>query len=333
MRFSPKKPKRRCLRKLGLLVLALFVLLNIVSFFHAYNFTHVVPEGAGTPPPENLSVAQKVKVLFTGVTVSKIGNKRTPKDFDLSFEAKVIEHDGGKFSTPAWEIKTESATRTALMVHAYHSRREQLLPLAQFFASLGCDVVLVDLPGHGDSGENWTTLGYREADVVRDVFEHYRTASSRPIIIYGQSLGAAAALGAVSRHKIAPDGMILEMPYGSLVGTVRRRFELMGFPFSFPFAETMVFWGGVQHGYNAFKLAPVEYAKDVTAPVLLLGGGRDPRVTRETLEEMHRNLGGKKRLHHFEERVHEAFFESDTETYRELVKKFLEEDCTLTSDR
>jgi alpha-beta hydrolase superfamily lysophospholipase len=319
------------LRKLGLLVLALFVLLNVVSFFHAYNFTHVVPEGAGTQPPEKLSIAQKVKVLLTGVTVSKVGNKRTPQDVGLEFESKSIAHDGGKFSTPIWEITTPNSTRTVLMFHAYHSRREHLLPLAQFLASLGCDGVLADLPGHGDSAQNWTTLGYREADVVRDVFEHYRAASQRPIIIYGQSLGAAAALGAVSRHRIAPDGMILEMPYGSLLGTVRRRFELMGFPFSFPFAETLVFWGGVQHGFNAFNLAPVEYAKDVTAPVLLLGGGRDPRVTRETLEQIHKNLSGKKRLHFFEDRVHESFFESDAETYQKLLKRFFEVDLDRDS--
>lgn len=320
----PRQSKRRWLRNLGLLVLALFILLNVVSFFHAYNFTHVVSEGAGTQPPEKLTVAQKVKVLFTGVTVSKVGNKKSPQDVGLTCESTSIAHNDGKYSTPIWEIQTPNAVRTVLMFHAYHSRREHLLPLAQFLASLGCDVVLADLPGHGDSAENWTTLGYREADVVRDVFEHYRAASQRPIIIYGQSLGAAAALGAVSRHKIAPDGMILEMPYGSLLGAVRRRFELMGFPFSFPFAETMVFWGGVQHGFNAFTLAPVEYAKDVTAPVLLLGGGRDPRVTRETLEQIHNNLGGKKQLHFFEDRVHESFFESDAETYRELLERFFE---------
>jgi alpha-beta hydrolase superfamily lysophospholipase len=129
----------------------------------------------------------------------------------------------------------------------------------------------------------------------------------------------------VSKHDLKPDGLILEMPYGSLLDTVRRRFELMGFPVSAPFAELLVFWGGVQHGYNAFQLNPVAFASAVTTPTLLLGGSQDYRVSPEVLEQLGNNLAGPKRIQIFDNRGHESLFEAEPQQYEQLVQEFFQD--------
>jgi hypothetical protein len=44
---------------------------------------------------------------------------------------------------------------------------------------------------------------------------------------------------------------------------------------SFPAAQLLVFWGGVQAGFNGFSHRPAEYAKSVSCPVLFLHGEDD----------------------------------------------------------
>jgi uncharacterized protein len=298
------------------------VLLNGISFMHAYRFTHPVQDGRWTERPGRLEPVERAKILLTGVTVPKIPNRLSPAAIGREFTSITI-HGVDGVATPVWEVVTAGATCTVLMFHGYGSHKDALLPLADFLLGEHCDVVLADFPGHGDSPENWTTVGYREAGIVRDVYDHYRARSVHPLLLYGQSLGASAILGAVSRDGVSPDGLILEMPYGSLLDTARRRFELMGIPISFPFAELLVLWGGLQFGSNGFELNPVQYAKDATMPVLLLGGRNDYQVSPRVLNDIARNVVGGTETHIFENSGHEALLTAHPDEYQQVAREFL----------
>ncbi len=75
-----------------------------------------------------------------------------------------------------------------------------------------------------------------------------------------------------------PAALVLESPFDALLSTVVNRFALMGLP-AFPFAHLLVFWGGVQQGFNGFRHYPADYATEVRCAVLLLDGANDTRVT------------------------------------------------------
>ncbi|NJR40440.1 MAG: hypothetical protein HC781_18420 [Leptolyngbyaceae cyanobacterium CSU_1_4] len=85
------------------------------------------------------------------------------------------------------------------------------------------------------------------------------------MILYGASMGAVAVMRAVAIEKIEPVALILESPFDRLLNTVRHRFEVMGIP-SFPSAELIVFWGGVQLGIDGFNHNPVDYARSIDCP-------------------------------------------------------------------
>jgi hypothetical protein len=59
-----------------------------------------------------------------------------------------------------------------------------------------------------------------------------------------------------------------------LLNAVKSRLQAFGIP-SFPLAESIVFWGGVQHGFNGFDHNPVTFASRVKCPTLLLHGATD----------------------------------------------------------
>jgi alpha-beta hydrolase superfamily lysophospholipase len=64
----------------------------------------------------------------------------------------------------------------------------------------------------------------------------------------------------------------------------------MGLP-TFPAAQLLVFWGGVQQGFNGFRHNPAEYARSVKCPVLMMHGEHDSRVTVEQARNIFDNLG------------------------------------------
>ncbi|NTV65921.1 MAG: hypothetical protein HGA65_20620 [Oscillochloris sp.] len=69
----------------------------------------------------------------------------------------------------------------------------------------------------------------------------------------------------------------LEAVFDDLLTNTRHRFDALGLP-SWPAADLLLFWGGVQLGVNPFEHNPVGYARAVDVPVLLLYGEDDPWV-------------------------------------------------------
>ena len=309
---------------LFIVVLVGFVGLNGVSFMHAYRFTHVVDTGEKTTRPEDLSFIDKVMVLLTGVKVPKTANTRTPESDGHVYSAVIVVGDDS-LETPVWEISVQHPRRTVILFHGFSSKKSDLLSLSTMLLRHQTNIVLVDFPGHGDSSYVWTTLGYREADVVKAVFTQYSEISETPVFLYGTSLGAAAIITAIHRHHIQPDGVILEMPYSSLYETVKQRFTLMGFPVTFPFAELLVFWGGLQHGFNAFALNPGACAQAISCPALLLGGQLDERVPAESLERMAATMNGQTTFHIFPDAGHEPLFHASPAEYEQILTTFFGE--------
>lgn len=89
-----------------------------------------------------------------------------------------------------------------------------------------------------------------------------RSHFQSPIFLYGVSMGTAAMMKAVAQENIHPDAIILELPFARMLDAVRSRFREIGIP-PFPIAELAVFWGGIQHGFNAFSHNPVLYAEKI----------------------------------------------------------------------
>jgi uncharacterized protein len=149
--------------------------------------------------------------------------------------------------------------------------------------------------------------------------------ADRPVILYGASMGAVAVMRAVAIEGIKPAALILESPFDRLLNTVRHRFEAMGIP-SFPSAELIVFWGGVQQNIDGFHHNPVDYARQIHCPVLLLHGGSDRRVTIADATRVFDSLPGQKQWLLFPSaNGHGSLAADDGEQWREAVSRFLKD--------
>jgi uncharacterized protein len=313
--------KRRLRVGAGLVLLA-FVVLNAIAYRHVWTMTHFASSGIRTLKPEALTPLQKLKVLFAGVTLPRPINLQTPSDFEMPYENVSLTNSRG-IRLEAWRIRHPDSKGTVILFHGYGASKDILLPAARQFREQAYETLLVDFYGCGGSLGNETSIGFHEADDVLAAFQFARSQSLRqPVILYGVSMGAAAILTAVHRHRIEPEGLILECPFDRLLSTVQNRFRAMRLP-TFPSAQLLVFWGGFQQGYNGFEFNPADYMREVTCPVLLLHGERDPRVTLPQMNRLVQNMNASSRYKVFAGLEHQSYVEARPDEWHRCVEEFL----------
>ena len=340
--------KRKILRLLLWAFVSLFVLMNAVAFMQAYKFTHFSNSGAPkTKDARHLSFGEKMSALFFGIDNPRPEHLALPSQhFDTvrlpsnkmiecwsiirdsnRVAAKEEHHEvtegksrSGKKKAPPHVI--DSTRGTVILFHGYGGEKSSMLDKSDIFLQLGYNTLLVDFMGSGGSEGNQTTIGVKEAEEVMTCYNYLLAKGEQHIYLFGTSMGAVAILKAIRDYHLAPAGIIIECPFGSLYETTCARFRSMDIP-SFPMAGLLDFWGGVENGFWAFSHKPVEYAKSVTCPTLLLYGGKDEKVSMDEIDDIFVNLHGKKKLHVYEFAGHENYLRQYKQRWTEDVGHFL----------
>jgi alpha-beta hydrolase superfamily lysophospholipase len=305
------------------LVAVLFGLgVNGVAYLQARSMTHFSSGGPRTESPERLGVLATLGVVLFGVNVPRPQSTRTPADLDLSFDV-VSLRNRGVTTLEAWRIPADDYKPLVLVFHGYAANKATMLPAARALHDLGYGSLLVDFYGSGGSSGNDTSLGYMEArDVAAAVEYAGREWPDRKIVLYGFSMGSAAILRAIAVEGAKPDAIILEAPFDELLNTVKNRFYSMGLPAT-PFAEVLLFWGGVQWGFDAFAHNPVDYARSVLCPALILHGEADARVTSDQARRVAEAIGGQASFVPYSDLPHMLLIEARPTEWKRDVGAFL----------
>ncbi|HJX51609.1 MAG TPA: alpha/beta fold hydrolase [Polyangia bacterium] len=312
-----RKWKLPSLALLGLLVLVP----NGLAYVHARGMTHFVSSGERTPPPGQIPLLGKLRVLLLGVRIPHPVNTRTPEDVGLTFETRRFAGEAGDLE--AWLIPAEQAHGLVLLFHGYAGNKAELLEIASGFHDLGWSTVLTDFRGSGGSQGDRTSIGWNEArDVAATVRWAHEALHEPAPVLYGFSMGAAAVLRAVAFEGVKPRATIAEASFDRMLTTVQRRFHMMHLP-SWPMANLLLFWGGLQNGFDGFAHNPVDYAARIDCPTLVLQGALDALVTTREAQAIHAALRGYKVLHVFPDVGHEASLGASPEDWSAVVGPFL----------
>ncbi|MCB9616895.1 MAG: alpha/beta hydrolase [Sandaracinus sp.] len=163
--------------------------------------------------------------LASGVLASYVLTARTRPPFDepapVGHEAiRLHTHDG--LSLGAWWDERPRDRAAVVLLHGNGGSRSDLAAHAETFRSLGCSTLAVSLRAHGDSEGDHNDLGHSARwDVIAAVEWLRARDASRPVVVAGFSLGAAAALYA--SPDLDADGYVLAAPYADLRLATRRR--------------------------------------------------------------------------------------------------------------
>jgi alpha-beta hydrolase superfamily lysophospholipase len=310
--------KNKYYRKIGISLGLIFVLANIVAFSHAYKFTHF-SENDLKKTSKDLTFTEKVKIMVFGI------NNPRPKTNSFPIQNYETFTVDSNVKLECWKIEIEDSKGTVILFHGYGGEKSSLLDKSELFNELGFTTILVDFSGSGGSEGKQTTIGFNEGLQVKDVYKKILANDENNIYLFGTSMGAVAIMKAVNDGEVSPNGLILECPFGTMYETVKSRFEILNVP-SFPMAELLMFWGGIQNGFWAFNHNPKEYAKKIETPVLLMYGAHDEKVSLSEIDEIFNNLKGEKELKTYPQSGHENYlikykkeWKSDVETF--LTKK------------
>lgn len=318
MPYTPiQLPKRRNpLKRLARILLIVFVLMNVIAAFQAYSFTHFDDTVGKRVNTDKLRRIDKLKMLFFGASLPRPVNTALPGQV---YETVTIQSN---VKLSVWYIKAVQPKGTILLFHGYQGTKSNLIDISNAFIAMGYNTLLVDFMGSGASEGNQTTIGYKEAENVKAAYDYIAQKGEKNIYLYGSSMGAAAVMKAINDYKLSPKAIVIGCPFGSMYGTVGKRFEIMGIP-KFPMAGLLTFWGGVENGFWAFGHNPEDYAKNITCPTLLFWGEQDNRVSQEETDAIYANLNGQKLLHTFIHSGHGQYIDTEPEEWISTVRPFL----------
>lgn len=310
---------RNYYKKIILIITALILILNVTAIFHSYRFTHF-NEKLNEPKnkAEELSFLDKLNTMVFGVKNPRPTNKAFP-----SKPFKTVNIESNKL-TSCWFISVPDSRGTVLLFHGYGGSKSSLLDKSDVFNDLGFNTFLVDFMGSGESEGNQTTIGYYESKQVKSAFEYLKTKGEKNLFLFGTSMGAVASLKAIRDYEIMPSGLIIECPFGSLYETVNARFKILNVP-AFPMSALIIFWGGVINNFNGFSHNPIDYAKNVNCPTLLLYGEKDRKVSKREIDLIYKNLNGYKTLKLYPNAGHENYLIKYPKEWSNDVKVFLNE--------
>lgn len=303
------------------ILLLLFILINIITAFHAYKFTHFYDIGqVPAVQKENKTGWNITKEILFGINAVKQQNKIA----DSSAE-KVIISTKDNIKLQGWYIKTKAtAIGTVILFHGHGAKKSAVATEAEAFRQLGYHTFLLDFRAHGSSGGNTCTIGFEEGEDVKLAYQFVKNKGESNIVLWGISMGAAAITKAMNDYALKPSKVILEMPFASIAQAADGRIKMMGLPGQ-PLGTFITFWGGALHGFWAFDMKPAEYAKKITVPTLLQWGKLDPRVQEAETNAIYANLSGKKQLAIYETAGHQSLCSLEHDKWMTNVSEFLKQ--------
>jgi uncharacterized protein len=196
---------------------------------------HVVRAGLAAAGLGLTTLYGLLPLLVTHYAIDRkpgLGPTLQPSHFGFEQVASLLLRTQDGLRIAGWWLPNPTGRATVIMAHGHGSRKAGLLNQAQSFSQLGCHVLLIDLRAHGDSEGHWTSGGRLEAHDLLAAVEFVRRERrlTHPVILYGFSLGAKAALYAAAQSA-AVDGVVAIAPGCSLKSWFDRQFKRRtGFP-------------------------------------------------------------------------------------------------------
>lgn len=129
--------------------------------------------------------------------------KRKPPLNDSNW-TKVKHHVDGKIMVSHYFIKNTSAP-TVFICHGWTSGSQRMLGRAELFIQQGYNVIMIDLPGHGESQSitKWTAeqSSTMVIDTLNQLYDMQPNLFNSRMLIFGHSMGGFISLRLSKRRK------------------------------------------------------------------------------------------------------------------------------------
>lgn len=225
-----------------------------------------------------------------------------------------------------WYASTATRLPAVVLIHGNGGHRRACWPQAEILLQAGYSVVLISCRAHGDSTGRTNDIGWgARNDVVAAVQWLRQRRPQSKLILWGASLGAAAAVFAARDLQTEVSGYVLECPYRDLETAVRNRLRN-----HLPRPVDQVCYLGMRIAAKVFlpqlpDISPVKRIREIPlqVPILILAGGADRRALPSEAESLHAVVKTHSRLEIFADADHLQLCQSNPAAYERIVLEFL----------
>lgn len=200
-----------------------------------------------------------------------------PGELEPALAYEPFTFRGAHGELPAWRVPgTDSNGPIVVMTHGWGSSRVGGLKRLQAVVGEAREVILWDLPGHGEA-DGSARMG---ADEHADLLALLRTLGEAPIVLFGWSLGAGVSLRAAAEGAGSFDirAVVCEAPYIAAPTPARNVIRLRGMPYRLNLPPAMALLGislGVGPRWRGFARDKVA-ASLGDVPLTVIHGDADP---------------------------------------------------------
>ena len=201
-----------------------------------------------------------------------------PAEFGLPKpEATTIRGDGVDLA--AWYFANpRDAGCAVVMLHGFSGNKAEILAASPIFWRRGCDVLVYDARGHGESSRALLSYGVHEREDLLRVVEWLAAKTDLPrsrIGLIGWSYGAATAIQAASEAGGDVAFVVADSSYSSLGDIARVQAEKQYGSWATIFVPGALLVSALRAGFDGTRPAPATSIEDVRAPVLLVHSRQD----------------------------------------------------------
>jgi pimeloyl-ACP methyl ester carboxylesterase len=193
-----------------------------------------------------------------------------PPNWGRVTDTRIPVKGGGELEV--WRVEPEGVSKgTILLAHGWSRNRDRMMGRARLFGKMGFTTVLHSARDHGNSSRHRWMNALRFAQDIETVMDWI----DEPILLYGHSIGAAAAVIVASRKRERIRLLFLEGCYArtreALFSLYRNQNRLLG-----PVLAPMVLlWMDLFYRFRLDTVSPVKLAPSIHLPVLIIHGGKD----------------------------------------------------------
>ena len=217
---------------------------------------------------------------------------RTPADFNLAFQEVSFPARGGDMKIAGWYIPNEGKTRAIILVHGRNQSRTSefygsFIDLAATLQKGGYNILMIDLRGHGQSGDAHISFGIKEKLDVEGAADWLKAQGIKPgnIGVLGISLGAASSIGAAADDRDIA-AVVSDSCFASIQPVLQSQWdEYSGLPDLF--FRSILLISRLLYGCDIAASRPVDdIARIAPRPVLIIHSNADQFIPVKNAEEL-----------------------------------------------
>jgi len=252
---------------------------------------------------------------------------KDPGTFNLVFEEVRFPARGGDAEIAAWFIPNQESSQAVIIVHGNNESRTyefsgNMVDLGAALHQAGFNVLMIDLRGHGRSGEGRASFGINERRDILGAVDWLLGRGFQPgtIGVLGTSLGGASGIGAASQEK-AIGALVIDSTFAEIYPIIQTEWRTAsGLPDLFLIPTRLM--ARLMFGYDIAASRPVEEIGAIAPrPILIIHCRTDQTIPLQHAERLHQAAPSSE-LWVIPECLHSEAYNADHQAYEETVSQF-----------